>query len=55
MKHRMITYTAMIGGDHSDMITFTAPNKAGDYEYICTFREHFGAGMMGTLTVSPTH
>lgn len=55
MSDRIIAHTAMIGGGHSDTITFTAPDKPGDYEYICTFPGHFRAGMKGTLTVSPTH
>ncbi len=55
MSDRVIAHTAMVGGGHSDTITFTAPTKPGDYEYICTFPGHFRAGMKGTLTVSPAN
>lgn len=49
---RIIAHTAMVAGGHSDSVTFTAPQKPGDYEYICTFPGHFRAGMKGTLTVA---
>ncbi|HET7314807.1 plastocyanin/azurin family copper-binding protein [Salinisphaera sp.] len=55
MSDRIIAHTDMVGGGHSDSVTFTAPSKPGDYEYICTFPGHFRAGMKGTLTVSPTN
>ncbi|MES1935358.1 plastocyanin/azurin family copper-binding protein [Salinisphaera hydrothermalis] len=55
MSNRIIAHTAMVGGGHSDTVTFTAPKKTGDYEYICTFPGHFRAGMKGTLTVSSTN
>lgn len=56
MKDEIIAHTKMIGGGHSDSdsVTFTAPKKPGDYEYICTFPGHYRAGMTGTLTVSPS-
>lgn len=47
-----IAHTGMVAGGHSDSVTFTVPEQPGDYEYICTFPGHFGAGMKGTLTVS---
>lgn len=52
MSQRVIAHTAMVGGGHSDSVTFTAPQKPGDYAYICTFPGHFRAGMKGTLTVT---
>ncbi|AWN14710.1 plastocyanin/azurin family copper-binding protein [Salinisphaera sp. LB1] len=55
MSDRVIAHTTMVSGGHSDTITFTAPTKPGNYEYICTFPGHFRAGMKGTLTVSPTN
>lgn len=55
MSDRVIAHTAMVGGGHSDTVTFAAPTKPGDYEYICTFPGHFRAGMKGTLTVSPAN
>ncbi|WP_162622870.1 plastocyanin/azurin family copper-binding protein [Salinisphaera orenii] len=47
----VIAHTRMISGGQSDTITFTAPDKTGDYPYICTFPGHFRSGMKGTLTV----
>lgn len=52
MKKYMIAYTALAGGGESVSVTFKAPQKPGDYEYICTFPGHFSAGMKGTLTVA---
>jgi len=48
---QILAHTGLVAGGESDTITFTAPEKAGDYEYICTFPGHFAAGMKGTLTV----
>lgn len=47
----VIAHTALVAGGKSDTITFTAPEKPGDYEYICTFPGHLVAGMKGMLTV----
>ena len=49
-KARIIAHTKLIGGGESDTITFTAPEEAGAYPYICTFPGHF-ALMQGVLTV----
>ena len=46
-----IAHTDMVAGGKSDTVTFTAPDKPGDYTYICTFPGHFAAGMKGVLTV----
>ncbi|RJS94263.1 plastocyanin/azurin family copper-binding protein [Salinisphaera sp. Q1T1-3] len=46
-----IAHTDMVAGGKQDTVTFTAPKKPGDYEYICTFPGHFRAGMKGTLHV----
>ncbi|MDA3921039.1 MAG: plastocyanin/azurin family copper-binding protein [Salinisphaera sp.] len=48
----VIAHTALVAGGHSDTVTFTAPDKPGDYEYICSFPGHLAAGMKGVLTVS---
>ncbi len=47
----VITETGLIAPSESVTITFTTPQQAGDYEYICTFPGHFAAGMRGTLHV----
>lgn len=51
MDDQILAHTGLVAGGESDTITFTAPTKAGDYEYICTFPGHFASGMKGTLTV----
>ncbi|WP_423823104.1 plastocyanin/azurin family copper-binding protein [Salinisphaera sp. SPP-AMP-43] len=50
---RIIAHTGMVAGGESATVTFMAPEKPGDYEYICTFPGHFTAGMKGVLTVAP--
>ena len=51
MKKYIVAHTALAGGGETVSVTFHAPQKPGDYEYICTFPGHFSAGMKGTLTV----
>lgn len=51
MTDQMITYTAMAGGGETVEVTFEAPEKPGEYEYICSFPGHYAGGMMGTLIV----
>lgn len=51
MEDKWIADTGLVGGGESKSVTFTAPEEAGDYEYICTFPAHFTAGMRGTMTV----
>lgn len=51
MEDKILAYTGLAGGGETVEITFTAPQKPGDYEYICTFPGHFSGGMKGTLTV----
>ena len=46
----VLAYTKLLGPGESQTIEFTAPNDAGDYEYVCTFPGHF-AMMRGTMTV----
>jgi azurin len=47
---QVIAHTQMLGGGESDTITFTAPEKKGNYPFLCTFPAHF-ATMNGTMTV----
>ncbi len=46
----IIAKTKLLNPGESDKIEFTAPAKAGDYPYICTFPGHYPM-MKGTLTV----
>ena len=50
---RSLAKTKLLGPGESDSVTFTAPYDPGPYEYICTFPEHYGRGMKGTMTVAP--
>lgn len=49
--NEVLEYTEMAGGGETVEVTFTAPEEAGDYPYLCTFPGHFGAGMKGLLKV----
>lgn len=48
---KIVAYTDLAGGGETVEVTFTVPEKPGDYEYICSFPGHFMGGMKGTLTV----
>lgn len=48
---QIIAATDLAGGGETVEITFTVPTEAGEYEYICSFPGHYGAGMKGILTV----
>lgn len=50
-KGDMIASTKLLGPGESDTVTFTAPEQAGKYNYLCTFPGHFAAGMKGIMTV----
>lgn len=47
----VIAYTDMGAGDETVEVTFNAPDKAGEYEYVCTFPGHYISGMKGVLKV----
>lgn len=47
----VIAYTEVIGGGESTEITFTAPEDAGEYIFICSFPGHTAAGMTGVMVV----
>jgi azurin len=46
----IIAHTALIEGEDSPSVTFAAP-APGTYTFLCTFPEHYAAGMKGTLTI----
>jgi azurin len=50
VKSDVLAYTKLLGPGDSDTITFKAPDKPGDYQYVCTFPGHF-AMMRGVMTV----
>lgn len=48
---QVVAATGLAGGGETVEVTFTVPEEAGAYEYICSFPGHYMAGMKGTLTV----
>ncbi len=51
LSDKIIAKTDMLGGGEEDSVTFTVPEKKGEYQYVCTFRAHYQAGMKGKLIV----
>lgn len=51
VENQIIAHTGMVAGGHMSSVTFTVPQKAGKYLYICTFPGHYTAGMKGYLIV----
>lgn len=47
----IIAYTDMAAPGETVEVTFTAPENAGDYPYICTYPGHYMM-MQGTMTVT---
>ncbi len=47
----VIAHTKLAAGGETVEVTFKAPSKAGDYEYVCTFPGHYVSGMKGVLKV----
>ena len=50
-EDQILAHTNLLGSGESDTIEFTAPNKSGDYEFLCSFPAHLFAGMRGVMTV----
>lgn len=50
-ENEVIAHTAMAAGGETVEVTFKAPSKAGEYEYVCTFPGHYVSGMKGVLKV----
>ena len=46
-----IAATGLAGDGETVSVTFTVPEQAGEYEYICSFPGHYAADMKGVLTV----
>lgn len=47
---RVIAFSELVGGGESTTVEFKAPEKTGDYPYLCTFPGH-AMQMNGTMTV----
>lgn len=51
MSEQVLAKTGLAAGGETTEVTFTVPEKTGEYDYICTFPGHFTAGMKGKLIV----
>src|SRR3954471_23828720 len=51
MKDKVIANTPLVGAGETVEVTFTAPAKAGSYNYLCSFPGHYAMGMRGKLVV----
>src|SRR5699024_4139232 len=47
----IIGHTELAAGGETVEVTFTVPEKTGDYDYLCSFPGHFAAGMKGKFIV----
>lgn len=48
---QVIVHTEMASGGETVEVTFTVPEKTGEYTYLCAFPAHYTAGMTGKLIV----
>jgi azurin len=51
LKGQILAQTEMVGPGERSEVVFTAPKQPGSYPFLCTFAQHFSAGMLGTLIV----
>ncbi|MCW9708420.1 plastocyanin/azurin family copper-binding protein [Fodinibius salsisoli] len=51
MQDQIVAQTGLAGGGETTEVTFTVPEEAGEYDYLCTFPGHFVGGMKGILKV----
>jgi azurin len=47
----VLAKTKLLRPGESDSVSFSAPTAPGAYPYLCTFPEHYAAGMKGVMTV----
>lgn len=47
----IIAHTDLAAGGETVEVTFTVPDKAGNYDYLCSFPGHFIGSMKGQLIV----
>jgi azurin len=50
-ESKVIAHTKLLGPAETDTISFAAPEKPGDYTYLCSFPGHYTIGMKGILKV----
>jgi len=53
LKGEVLASTPLVGPGETAEVTFTAPQQAGEYTFLCSFPGHFAVGMRGTFVVAP--
>lgn len=51
LSNQVIAHTGLAAGGETVEVTFTVPDKTGEYPYLCSFPAHYTAGMHGTFIV----
>ncbi len=51
LKGEVIASTKLVGPGETADATFAAPEKPGEYTFLCSFPGHFAVGMKGILVV----
>ena len=51
LNGEVIAYIGLQGPGQTGEVTFTAPEKPGDYAFLCSFPGHCQSGMRGVLSV----
>lgn len=52
LEEQVIAHSEVIGHGESTSVKFSAPDSAGNYDYICTYPGHYTGGMGGILYVN---
>jgi azurin len=50
-KSKILASSPLAGAGETVEVTFNAPDKPGNYTYLCTFPAHYASGMKGVLVV----
>lgn len=50
-KDKILAFVGLLGPGESGEVTFQAPEKAGEYPFLCSFPAHCLVGMKGVLVV----
>jgi azurin len=51
MKDQVIASSPLVKSGDTGEVTFEAPTRPGEYDFVCTFPGHFNLGMRGQLVV----
>jgi len=50
-KDKIVAFVALLGPGETGEVTFSAPDKPGEYPFLCSFPAHCLVGMKGVLKV----